>query len=561
MTLITWDTTTASIKVKEYEIVTKGSESKLKSNGSNFIVWLEEQTNHCQTMGLDSILQIAVGSCANIPAATTLFASYGLVTLDEITAISNGIYAGSSAAELISIMKDKWLYTRLFNSCEIDLQTDLSVQTELHRRRGIVTFKFLVDKVTEADSEAIRATELELSSLSLKEYNYDVSKLCTKLGSIVNTLKANGAYKNEHNNEIISALTDPTCCEEYRMHLLFFQRDIDNKVNVNSTVMIANIDNKYKNLKKSKKWISPVESKIDSKYMSMTAQQQDRSSDDKFKDTLREMILSADSETLTKMVMNFSSNSNGNSYKGNGRRSKPRKPEPWMLVKKLPNEPSTKVVNGKTAVYCDFCERWSLNYRHTTARCYKRIAAENDQNSNQANASNPNQANVTLQANLAALLRGHDESNLFNPTITMAVHDDTHFYDDDSLISYMPDSGHSNSNDNFSMDEIPFKHFDSFAHDVQDSSVESENENYSEEDLFAKVNIKEKFSKSSLDETMKSKKTFSPRVSFSVSLFSLVLSWAILLRNKLATFKTYLLHINQAHLDESFGIGLYNMEQ
>ena len=119
----------------------------------------------------------------------------------------------------------------------------------MHCRHSIVIFKFLVDKVTEADSEAIRATELELSSLSLKEYNYDISKLCTKLGSIVNTLKANRTYKNEHNNEIISTLTDPICCEEYRMHLLFFQCDIDNKVNVNSTVMIANIDNKYKILK------------------------------------------------------------------------------------------------------------------------------------------------------------------------------------------------------------------------------------------------------------------------------------------------------------------------
>ena len=112
-------------------------------------------------------------------------------------------------------MKDKWLYTRLFNSCELDLQIDLSVQTELHCRCGIVIFKFLVDKVTKADSEAIYATELELFSLSLKKYNYDVSKLHTKLGSIVNTLKVNRACKNEYNNEIISTLTNLTYYEEY----------------------------------------------------------------------------------------------------------------------------------------------------------------------------------------------------------------------------------------------------------------------------------------------------------------------------------------------------------
>ena len=272
MTLIAWDTTTASTKVKQHEIVTKDSETKLKSDGSNFIVWLEEQTNHCQTMGLISVLQLAAGSGANIPAATTFFESYGLITFEETVQLSDSIHAGTTAAQLIEITKDQWLCTRLFNSSESDLQTDLSVNISLHRRRGLVALKFLVYKVTEADSKAIRTTELELSSLTLKEYNFDVSKLCTKLGSIVNTLKANGAYKNEHNNDILAALTDPTCCEEYRMHLLFFQRDIDNKVIVNSTAMIANIDNKYKNLRKSKKWISPVESKIDSKYMSMTAQ-------------------------------------------------------------------------------------------------------------------------------------------------------------------------------------------------------------------------------------------------------------------------------------------------
>ena len=46
MTIIAWDANTASTKAKQYEIVTKGSETKLKSDGSNFIVQLEEQTNH-----------------------------------------------------------------------------------------------------------------------------------------------------------------------------------------------------------------------------------------------------------------------------------------------------------------------------------------------------------------------------------------------------------------------------------------------------------------------------------------------------------------------------------
>ena len=70
---------------------------------------------------------------------------------------------------------------------------------------GLVAFKFLIDKVTEADSEAIRATELELSNLSLQEHKCDVSKLCTKLGTIINNLKANGVFKREYNTEMINA--------------------------------------------------------------------------------------------------------------------------------------------------------------------------------------------------------------------------------------------------------------------------------------------------------------------------------------------------------------------
>ena len=63
--------------------------------------------------------------------------------------------------------------------------------------------------------------------------------------------------------------------------------------------------------------------------MSMTAQQQDKSNDEKFKDTLRDMILSADGDALKNMVLNFSSNDNDNGNKGNGRRNnEPRKPEP-----------------------------------------------------------------------------------------------------------------------------------------------------------------------------------------------------------------------------------------
>ena len=114
---------------------------------------------------------------------------------------------------------------------------------------GLVAFKFLVDEVAETDSEAIRAPELELSNLSLQECKCDVSKLRTKLVIIINTLKTNGAFKIEHNTEVINALSDPACCKDFYLHLLSYQWDVDKKVNVNAKLILANIDNKHNNLK------------------------------------------------------------------------------------------------------------------------------------------------------------------------------------------------------------------------------------------------------------------------------------------------------------------------
>ena len=104
MKLIDWATKTQANKVKQYAIVTKGSEIKLKNNGSNFIVWLEEQTNHLKTMGIDSICNLGPpDSSAPHPVydlfteASTLFDSYGLVTLDQIIQVNNKIYEGTTA--------------------------------------------------------------------------------------------------------------------------------------------------------------------------------------------------------------------------------------------------------------------------------------------------------------------------------------------------------------------------------------------------------------------------------------------------------------------------------
>ena len=91
MKLIDWATKTQANKVKQHAIVTKGSEIKLKNDGSNFIVWLEEQTNHLKTMGMDSVCELGLADSSDpspvhdlFTEASSLHEYYGLVTLNQI---------------------------------------------------------------------------------------------------------------------------------------------------------------------------------------------------------------------------------------------------------------------------------------------------------------------------------------------------------------------------------------------------------------------------------------------------------------------------------------------
>ena len=103
--------------MKQYKIVIKASETKLKQNSTNFIVWLEEQTNHINTMGIESICKLGLPNATTLhpihdlfTTASTLFESYGLVTLEQVIQVSDKIYNGTSAEELIEIEKDKWFF-------------------------------------------------------------------------------------------------------------------------------------------------------------------------------------------------------------------------------------------------------------------------------------------------------------------------------------------------------------------------------------------------------------------------------------------------------------------
>jgi len=240
-------------------------------------------------MDLDSVLLIGPGSGidASHPVHSkfdkreTLFEIYGRVTLEEVIILSNEIMAKTDANGLIDIQKIKCLYKRLFNSSDNELQNHLSVNTSTTLRSGLITLKLLIDHVTAADRESVRNAEKDLHDLHLKDYDFDVSKVITKIRTIVKTLQANGVLTNTLISDCIIALHDNECCKDYRLDVKLFEKDYNrgNSIEVNS--MLTSLEKKYTSLKKSNKWTCPKKSSVDAKYMALLAS--GASEDDKLK--------------------------------------------------------------------------------------------------------------------------------------------------------------------------------------------------------------------------------------------------------------------------------------
>ena len=108
------------------------------------------------------------------------------------------------------------------------MQSHLSLNASVSLRRGDVTFKLLVDKVTEEDKELVRNTEIELSTNALKEFSCDVSKLSKGTTQLIDTSNSNAALKTDHANIILRAFADNECVEEFRLHIMQHQRDLIN---------------------------------------------------------------------------------------------------------------------------------------------------------------------------------------------------------------------------------------------------------------------------------------------------------------------------------------------
>ena len=85
----------------------------------------------------------------------------------------------------------------------------------------------------------------------------------------------------------------------------------------------------------------------------------------------------------------------------------------------------------------------------------------------------------------------HDSIHYYSDDNSIICNSNNYYFSDDSFVSNMPNSRQPNSDNNNSIDKILLKTFGSFVDDLHDSySANSENEDYSKEDLFAKVNIK-----------------------------------------------------------------------
>lgn len=145
------------------------------------------------------------------------------------------------------------------------------------------------------------------------------------------------------------------------------------------------------------------------------------SEDDKLKGLFQHILLSSNDESLKTalsayMLQQSTSSNRSNGSNGNNDSKKGKKKKIAAELKDLPppkdGESHSKYIasKDKTAVYCDYCKRWSYFLHHTTERCYRRI--------NEQEKSATGTSGVSLRANLASL--AVDEDDMFTPVISLA---------------------------------------------------------------------------------------------------------------------------------------------
>ena len=101
MSLITW-TTTGWNKLKEYEIITRGSDVKLEIDGSNFTEWMKTIATHIDQITFEIIFTHSQSN-DNVPhpvyalltTETIFMTKYGVISLNQVKALVDSIYDGT----------------------------------------------------------------------------------------------------------------------------------------------------------------------------------------------------------------------------------------------------------------------------------------------------------------------------------------------------------------------------------------------------------------------------------------------------------------------------------
>ena len=227
MSLIDWKTKTATLKLKQYEIVTKPCPITLKEDGSNFMEWKDAVAKHCMNTGLISILTYGAAEPETPHEIHDLFAEeftffevYGRITLDDMQSLAEARLSGEDDT---LILKEDWLYSYVFGSVETNLQKKLSRNTSVHSRNGSTALKFIVGRVTESDRESVRLAENDLKALHISKDLHNVSTTISKIQDLLATLEANAIDTNKHISDVFDALSDDHLCEDFCLHLKIYK--------------------------------------------------------------------------------------------------------------------------------------------------------------------------------------------------------------------------------------------------------------------------------------------------------------------------------------------------
>ena len=96
--LISW-TATGQNKLKEYEIVTKGINTKLNIEGDNFTEWNEAMATHAKTMSMNDLFDYGPPGTNshpvhdNFPVKKSFFEYHGAIALEQIKSLKESIYS------------------------------------------------------------------------------------------------------------------------------------------------------------------------------------------------------------------------------------------------------------------------------------------------------------------------------------------------------------------------------------------------------------------------------------------------------------------------------------